>query len=111
MILSSTHYTTFLSLSIKVFLNILGEGEPYFIAQYNIQQVCTDGLGLAPDAIISLFAGQKADSWNSLPTSHKWAFEEIWTSHSELDVKVTGNWQRIQRFSVLKDYNRDAQNL
>uniref|UniRef100_A0AAR5Q8F1 FAT domain-containing protein n=1 Tax=Dendroctonus ponderosae TaxID=77166 RepID=A0AAR5Q8F1_DENPD len=39
LILSSTHYTTFLSLSIKVFLNILGEGEPYFIAEYNIQQV------------------------------------------------------------------------
>ncbi|XP_050299225.1 transcription-associated protein 1 isoform X2 [Anthonomus grandis grandis] len=39
MILNSTHYPTFLKLSVKVFLSILEEGEPYFIAEYNIQQV------------------------------------------------------------------------
>ncbi|XP_066149283.1 transcription-associated protein 1 isoform X2 [Euwallacea fornicatus] len=39
MILSSNHYGTFLKLSIKVFLNILEEGKPYFIAEFNIQQV------------------------------------------------------------------------
>lgn len=39
MILSSTLYPTFLDHSIKIFLKILQEGEPHFIAEYNIHQV------------------------------------------------------------------------
>ncbi|KAF7269505.1 transcription-associated protein Nipped-A isoform X2 [Rhynchophorus ferrugineus] len=39
MILNSAHYPTFLDHSVKIFLKILEEGEPHFIAEYNIQQV------------------------------------------------------------------------
>ncbi|XP_017777683.1 PREDICTED: transformation/transcription domain-associated protein isoform X2 [Nicrophorus vespilloides] len=38
-ILSSSMYASFLEHSIKIFLSILQEGEPHFIAEYNIQQV------------------------------------------------------------------------
>lgn len=37
--MSSTHYKNFLDHSIGIFLNILKEGKPHFIAEYNIQQV------------------------------------------------------------------------
>lgn len=39
MILSSPQYPQFLDHSLKIFLKILQEGEPHFIAEYNIQQV------------------------------------------------------------------------
>lgn len=39
MIVSSSLYPTFLDNSIKIFLKILQEGEPHFIAEYNIHQV------------------------------------------------------------------------
>lgn len=39
MIVASTLYPTFLEHSIKIFLKILQEGEPHFIAEYNIHQV------------------------------------------------------------------------
>ncbi|XP_068621131.1 transcription-associated protein 1 isoform X2 [Battus philenor] len=38
-ILSSVQYPQFLDHSLKIFLKILQEGEPHFIAEYNIQQV------------------------------------------------------------------------
>ncbi|XP_047506869.1 transcription-associated protein 1 isoform X1 [Pieris napi] len=38
-ILSSPQYPQFLEHSLKIFLKILQEGEPHFIAEYNIQQV------------------------------------------------------------------------
>ncbi|KAK9874414.1 hypothetical protein WA026_002761 [Henosepilachna vigintioctopunctata] len=38
-ILSSPHYPLFLEHSVKIFLKILQEGEPLFIAEYNLQQV------------------------------------------------------------------------
>lgn len=38
-ILNSPLYPTFLEHSIELFLGILDKGEPYFIAEYNIQQV------------------------------------------------------------------------
>ncbi|XP_028179424.1 transcription-associated protein 1 isoform X3 [Ostrinia furnacalis] len=38
-ILSSPQYPQFLDHSLKIFLKILQEGEPHFIAEYNIQQV------------------------------------------------------------------------
>lgn len=38
-ILNSDLYKSFLDHSIKIFLKILDEGEPHFIAEYNIQQV------------------------------------------------------------------------
>ncbi|XP_028033958.1 transcription-associated protein 1 isoform X2 [Bombyx mandarina] len=38
-ILSSPQYPQFLDHSIKIFLKILQDGEPHFIAEYNIQQV------------------------------------------------------------------------
>lgn len=37
-ILNSDLYKSFLDHSIKIFLKILDEGEPHFIAEYNIQQ-------------------------------------------------------------------------
>lgn len=39
LILASPHYPGFLDHSVKIFLKILQEGEPHFIAEYNIQQV------------------------------------------------------------------------
>lgn len=39
MILNSELYPSFLDHSVKMFLKILEEGEPHFIAEYNIQQV------------------------------------------------------------------------
>ncbi|KAF5288689.1 hypothetical protein FQR65_LT11954 [Abscondita terminalis] len=39
MIISSPLYGNFLDHSVKIFLKILQEGEPHFIAEYNIQQV------------------------------------------------------------------------
>ncbi|KAJ8954217.1 hypothetical protein NQ318_005812 [Aromia moschata] len=39
MILNSVLYPSFLEHSVKIFLKILEEGEPHFIAEYNIQQV------------------------------------------------------------------------
>lgn len=38
-ILSSPQYPQFLDHSLKIFLKILQDGEPHFIAEYNIQQV------------------------------------------------------------------------
>ncbi|PSN44253.1 Transcription-associated protein 1 [Blattella germanica] len=38
-IITSPQYPTFLDHSMKIFLKILQEGEPHFIAEYNIQQV------------------------------------------------------------------------
>ncbi|XP_044261128.1 transcription-associated protein 1 [Tribolium madens] len=38
-ILSSSLYQSFLDHSVKIFLKILEEGDPHFIAEYNIQQV------------------------------------------------------------------------
>ncbi|XP_065334181.1 transformation/transcription domain-associated protein isoform X2 [Cloeon dipterum] len=38
-IVSSPQYASFLEHSIKIFIKILSEGEPHFIAEYNIQQV------------------------------------------------------------------------
>lgn len=37
--MSSPQYPQFLDHSLKIFLKILQEGEPHFIAEYNIQQV------------------------------------------------------------------------
>ncbi|CAG9767854.1 unnamed protein product [Ceutorhynchus assimilis] len=37
-ILNSANYPNFLKLSVKVFLSVLEEGEPYFISEYDIQQ-------------------------------------------------------------------------
>ncbi|XP_060534319.1 transcription-associated protein 1 [Cylas formicarius] len=39
MILSSAHYPTFLDHSVKIFLKVLEEGRPHFIAEYNLQQI------------------------------------------------------------------------
>lgn len=38
-ILGSSQYPQFLDHSLKIFLKILQDGEPHFIAEYNIQQV------------------------------------------------------------------------
>lgn len=46
MILNSDHYPSFLDHSVKMFLKILEEGEPQFIAEYNIQQVWREVLRL-----------------------------------------------------------------
>ncbi len=37
--LASQHYPQFLDMAMKVFLKILQEGRPHFIAEYNVQQV------------------------------------------------------------------------
>lgn len=39
LILSSPLYPAFLEHSVKLFLKIMQEGEPYFISEYSIQQV------------------------------------------------------------------------
>nr|CAH7739010.1 unnamed protein product [Callosobruchus chinensis] len=39
MILNSPMYPSFLDHSLKIFLKILDEGDPLFIAEYNLQQV------------------------------------------------------------------------
>lgn len=108
-------YQTFLEHSMKIFIKILKDGDPHFITESHIQQVC-EYLQLTILFNYLLWnwlniKGEKADTGNDTPSAHIWNSSSICQTHSHVNANAFKNRQRRKCSGLFTNHHWTAQTI